>query len=130
MTGLLCRFRRLFPTPPGRTVRIIPIAPSPGVSVPGSDARAVQSRTEVAVLVDRARSAFKSANGRNNLAIDIEPDLPLVLVGLSVPYCEPSGGRSRYDDSSLVDYGGIELHHPRAVSITVRREPVHGLQPG
>ena len=34
---------------------------------------------EVAVLVDRARSAFKSANGRNNLAIDIEPDLPLVM---------------------------------------------------
>ena len=34
---------------------------------------------EVSVLVDRARSAFKSAGGRNNLAIDIEPDLPLVL---------------------------------------------------
>ena len=34
---------------------------------------------EVAVLVDRARSAFLSAGGRNNLAIDIEPDLPLVM---------------------------------------------------
>ena len=34
---------------------------------------------EVAVLVDRARSAFSSAGGRNNLAIDIEPDLPLVM---------------------------------------------------
>ena len=34
---------------------------------------------EVAALVDRARSAFKSAGGRNNLAIDIEPDLPLVM---------------------------------------------------
>ena len=34
---------------------------------------------EVAVLVDRARNAFRSAGGRNNLAIDIEPDLPLVL---------------------------------------------------
>ena len=33
----------------------------------------------VAVLVDRARNAFKSAGGRNNLAIDIEPDLPLVM---------------------------------------------------
>ena len=33
---------------------------------------------EAAVLVDRARNAFKSAGGRNNLAIDIEPDLPLV----------------------------------------------------
>ena len=34
---------------------------------------------EVAVLVDRARSAFISAGGRNNLAIDIPPDLPLVM---------------------------------------------------
>ena len=34
---------------------------------------------EVAVLVDRARNAFRSAGGRNNLAIDIEPDLPLVM---------------------------------------------------
>ena len=33
---------------------------------------------EAAVLVDRARIAFKSAGGRNNLAIDVEPDLPLV----------------------------------------------------
>ena len=34
---------------------------------------------EVAVLVDRARSTFSSAGGRNNLAIDIPPDLPLVM---------------------------------------------------
>ena len=34
---------------------------------------------EVAVLVDRARSAFTSAGGRNNLAIDIPPGLPLVM---------------------------------------------------
>ena len=34
---------------------------------------------EVAVLVDRARSAFISAEGRNSLAIDIPPDLPLVM---------------------------------------------------
>ena len=34
---------------------------------------------EAAVLVDRARNAFKSAGGRNNLAIDVEPDLPLVM---------------------------------------------------
>ena len=31
------------------------------------------------MLVDRARSAFISAGGRNNLAIDIEPALPLVM---------------------------------------------------
>ena len=34
--------------------------------------------TEVAVLVDRARNAF-SAGGRNNLAIDIQPGIPLVM---------------------------------------------------
>ena len=34
---------------------------------------------EVAVLVDRARSAFSRDGGRDNLAIDLEPDLPLVL---------------------------------------------------
>ena len=35
--------------------------------------------TEAAVLVERARSAFTTAEGRNNLAIDVEPDVPLVL---------------------------------------------------
>ena len=34
---------------------------------------------EVAMLVDRARSGFTNAGGRNNLAIDVEPDLPLVM---------------------------------------------------
>ena len=34
---------------------------------------------EVAALVDRARSAFLSAGGKNNLAIDLALDLPLVM---------------------------------------------------
>ena len=34
---------------------------------------------EAVALVERARSAFTSAGGRNNLAIDVEPDLPLVM---------------------------------------------------
>ena len=42
----------------------LPVAPEPA---------------EVAALVDRARSAFISAGGRNNLAIEIGPDLPLVM---------------------------------------------------
>ena len=42
----------------------LPVAPEPA---------------EVAALVDRARSAFISSGGRNNLAIEIEPDLPLVM---------------------------------------------------
>ena len=33
----------------------------------------------VAVLVEEARNAFLSGGDRNNLAIDIEPDLPLVM---------------------------------------------------
>ena len=43
----------------------LPVAPEPA---------------EAAALVDRARSTFISAGGRNNLAIEIEPDLPLVMV--------------------------------------------------
>ena len=35
---------------------------------------------EVAALVNRARNAFVSAGGRDNFVIDIEPDLPLVMV--------------------------------------------------
>ena len=42
----------------------LPVAPEPA---------------EAAALVDRARSAFISAGGRNNLAIEIGPDLPLVM---------------------------------------------------
>ena len=34
---------------------------------------------EVAALVDRARSTFISSGVRNNLAIEIEPDLPLIM---------------------------------------------------
>ena len=34
---------------------------------------------EVARLVDRARSTFLSGGGRNNLSIELEPDLPLVM---------------------------------------------------
>ena len=34
---------------------------------------------DVAVLVDRARSGFANAGGKNSLAIDVEPDLPLVM---------------------------------------------------
>ncbi|MCQ3802692.1 MAG: ATP-binding protein [bacterium] len=34
---------------------------------------------EVAVLVDRARRGFANAGGKNTLAIDVEPDLPLVM---------------------------------------------------
>ena len=35
---------------------------------------------EVAVLVDQVRSGFINAGGKNSLAIDVQPDLPLVMV--------------------------------------------------
>ena len=35
--------------------------------------------TEVATLIDRARNAFTSAGGVNDLSIDVAPDLPLVM---------------------------------------------------
>ena len=35
---------------------------------------------EVAVLLDRARNGFANAGGKNSLAVDVEPDLPLVMV--------------------------------------------------
>ena len=35
--------------------------------------------TEVAVLVDRARSGFTNAGGKNILSIDVGPDMPLVM---------------------------------------------------
>ena len=34
---------------------------------------------ELPVLVDRARNGFSNSGGKNNLAIDVAPDLPLVL---------------------------------------------------
>ena len=34
---------------------------------------------EVAVLVDRARNGFANGGGKNTLAVDVEPDLPLVM---------------------------------------------------
>ena len=34
---------------------------------------------DMAVLLDRARNGFANAEGKNTLAIDVEPDLPLVM---------------------------------------------------
>ena len=34
---------------------------------------------DVAMLLDRARSGFSNSGGKNNLDIDVEPDLPLVM---------------------------------------------------
>ncbi len=71
---------------------------------------------EVAVLVDRARSTFTSAGGRNNLAIDIEPDLPLVMAD-----------RRRIVQvvGNLLSNAAKHSSESSVITVTVVREDVH-----
>ncbi len=71
---------------------------------------------EVAVLVDRARSTFTSAGGRNNLAIDIEPDLPLVMAD-----------RRRVVQvvGNLLSNAAKHSSESSVITVTVVREDVH-----
>ena len=71
---------------------------------------------EVAVLVDRARSTFSSAGGRNNLAIDIEPDLPLVMAD-----------RRRIVQvvGNLLSNAAKHSSESSVITVTVVREDVH-----
>ena len=72
---------------------------------------------EVAVLVDRARSAFTSAGGgRNNLAIDIPLDLPLVMAD-----------RRRIVQvvGNLLSNAAEHSSESSVITVTVVREGVH-----
>ena len=71
---------------------------------------------EVAVLVDRARSTFTSAGGRNNLAIDIETDLPLVMAD-----------RRRIVQvvGNLLSNAAKHSSESSVITVTVVREDVH-----
>ena len=71
---------------------------------------------EVAVLVDRARSTFSSAGGRNNLAIDIPPDLPLVMAD-----------RRRIVQvvGNLLSNAAKHSSESSVITVTVVREDVH-----
>ena len=71
---------------------------------------------EVAVLVDRARSTFISAGGRNNLAIDIPPDLPLVMAD-----------RRRIVQvvGNLLSNAAEHSSESSVITVTVVREDVH-----
>ena len=71
---------------------------------------------EVAVLVDRARSAFTSAGGRNNLTIDIPPDLPLVMAD-----------RRRVIQvvGNLLSNAAKHSSESSVITVTVVREDVH-----
>ena len=76
---------------------------------------------EVAVLVDRARSAFLSAGGRNNLAIDIEPDLPLVMADrrriVQVVGNLLSNAAEQSSESSVIRIGAVREAVHVAVSV-------------
>ncbi len=71
---------------------------------------------EVAVLVDRARSTFLSAGGGNNLAIDIPPDLPLVMAD-----------RRRIVQvvGNLLSNAAKHSSESSVITVTVVREDVH-----
>ena len=71
---------------------------------------------EVAVLVDRARSAFTSAGGRNNLAIDIPPDLPLVMADRR---------RIAQVVGNLLSNAAKHSSESSVITVTVVREDVH-----
>ena len=76
---------------------------------------------EVAALVDRARSAFLSAGGRNNLAIDIEPDLPLVMADrrriVQVVGNLLSNAAEHSSESSVIRIGAVREDFHVAVSV-------------
>ncbi len=71
---------------------------------------------EAVVLVDRARSTFTSAGGRNNLAIDIPPDLPLVMAD-----------RRRIVQvvGNLLSNAAKHSSESSVITVTVVREDVH-----
>ena len=71
---------------------------------------------EVAVLVDRASSTFISAGGRNNLTIDIPPDLPLVMAD-----------RRRVVQvvGNLLSNAAKHSSESSVITVTVVREDVH-----
>ncbi len=71
---------------------------------------------EVAVLVDRARNAFISGGGRNNLAIDVEPYLPLVMA---------DRGRIVQVLANLLSNAARHSSEPSPIRVTAVRDDVH-----
>ena len=71
---------------------------------------------EVAALVDRARNAFRNAGGRNNLAIDVDPGLPLV-----------TADRRRVEQVLVNLLTNAARHSPESsmIRVTALREGVH-----
>ena len=71
---------------------------------------------DVATLVDEARSRFQSGGGRNNLRIDLSPDLPLVMA---------DGRRIIQVLSNLLSNAARHSHEASAIGVTAVREGYH-----
>ena len=71
---------------------------------------------DVATLVDEARSRFQSGGGRNNLRIDLSPDLPLVMA---------DGRRIIQVLSNLLSNAARHSHEASAIGVSAVREGYH-----
>ena len=71
---------------------------------------------DVATLVDEARSRFQSGGGRNNLRIDLSPELPLVMA---------DGRRIIQVLSNLLSNAARHSHEASAIGVTAVREGYH-----
>ncbi len=71
---------------------------------------------DVATLVDEARSRFQSGGGRNNLRIDLSPDLPLVMA---------DGRRIIQVLNNLLTNAARHSHEASAIGVSAVREGYH-----
>ena len=71
---------------------------------------------DVATLVDEARSRFQSGGGRNNLRIDLSPELPLVMA---------DGRRVIQVLSNLLSNAARHSHEASAIGVAAVREGYH-----
>ncbi len=71
---------------------------------------------DVATLVDEARSRFQSGGGRNNLRIDLSPELPLVMA---------DGRRIIQVLNNLLTNAARYSHEASAIGVTAVREGYH-----
>ena len=71
---------------------------------------------DVASLVDEARSRFQSGGGRNNLRIDLSPELPLVMA---------DGRRVVQVLSNLLSNAARHSHEASAIGVSAVREGYH-----
>ena len=71
---------------------------------------------DVATLVDEARSRFQSGGGRNNLRIDLSPELPLVMA---------DGRRIIQVLNNLLSNAARHSHEASAIGVAAVREGYH-----